>query len=151
MKNLSLIPEYLTNNILDRILLGGIKMINKIGKITLYVDNQEEAKAFWVEKLNFIVKFEKEMGPNMKWIEVGPSESEFTTFILYDKTLMKSQNPDANLEHPSIILSTIDIESAYDKMKNNGVEVGMMMNMPYGKMFPFKDQDGNEYLVREDK
>ncbi len=27
----------------------GIVMINKIGKITLYVNNQEDAKLFWTE------------------------------------------------------------------------------------------------------
>ncbi|MRZ28154.1 VOC family protein, partial [Paeniclostridium sordellii] len=26
-------------------------MINKIGKITIYVENQEEAKRFWIEKM----------------------------------------------------------------------------------------------------
>lgn len=41
-------------------------MINKIGKITLYVNNQKEAKSFWIEKLGFVVKFEQSMGPNMK-------------------------------------------------------------------------------------
>lgn len=125
-------------------------MINKIAKITLYVNNQEDAKKFWTEKLNFAVKSEQPMGPNMKWIEVGPSESEFTTFILYDKNLMKMQNPSTNVSHPSIILSTTDIENAYNKMKANAVEVGEIMNMPYGKMLSFKDQDGNEYLLRED-
>ncbi|MBI6874439.1 VOC family protein [Clostridium aciditolerans] len=125
-------------------------MINKIGKITLYVNNQDEAKKFWTEKLNFVVKFEQPMGPNMKWLEVGPSEGEFTTFVLYDKNLMMAQNPATNVSHPSIILSTTDIENAYNKMKENGVEVGDLMNMPYGKMFSFKDQDGNEYLLRED-
>lgn len=125
-------------------------MINKIGKITLYVNNQDEAKKFWTEKLNFVVKFEQAMGPTMKWIEVGPSQSEFTTFVLYDKNLMKVQNPSANVSHPSIILSTTDIENAYNKMKVNGVDVGEFMNMPYGRMFSFKDQDGNEYLLRED-
>lgn len=126
-------------------------MINKIGKITLYVNNQEEAKKFWTEKLNFVVKFEQPMGPNMKWLEVGPSESEFTTFVLYDKNLMMKQNPATNVAHPSILLSTADIESAYNEMKDRGVEVGELMKMPYGKMFSFKDQDGNEYLLREDK
>jgi predicted enzyme related to lactoylglutathione lyase len=91
------------------------------------------------------------MGPNMKWLEVGPSESEFTTFILYDKDAMRSQNPSANVEHPSILLSTTDIESSYNQMKENGVEVGELMIMPYGKMFSFKDQDGNDYMLREDK
>ncbi len=126
-------------------------MINKIGKITLYVNNQDEAKKFWTEKLKFVVKSEQPMGPNMKWLEVGPSENEFATFVLYDKNLMKSQNPKTNVSHPSVILSTTDIETSYNELKSNGVEAGELMKMPYGKMFTFKDQDGNEYLLREDK
>lgn len=125
-------------------------MINKIGKITLYVNNQEEAKEFWTKKMNFVVKAENPMGPNMTWLEVGPSESEFTTFILYNRELMKTQNPEA-VAHPSIILSTDNIENTYEKMKENGVDVEDIMKMPYGSMFSFKDQDGNKYLVREDK
>ena len=126
-------------------------MINKIGKITIYVNNQEEAKRFWTEKAGFIVKFEQPMGPSMKWLEVGPSEDEFTTFILYDKNLMKSQNPNMNLGHPSIILSTSNVKKAHEMLIGNGVVVTDIITMPYGKMFTFKDQDGNEYLLREDK
>ncbi|MBB6713882.1 VOC family protein [Clostridium gasigenes] len=125
-------------------------MINNIGKITLYVNNQDEAKKFWVEKLNFVVKFEQQMGPAMKWLEVGPSENEFTTFVLYDKNMMAAQNPKINLGHPSIILSTNDIDRTYDELKENNVEVGELMKMPYGSMFKFNDQDGNEYLIRQD-
>jgi len=126
-------------------------MINRIGKITIYVNNQEEAKKFWVEKVNFVVKFEQAIGPSMKWLEVSPNNDELTTFIIYDKNLMIKQNPKTNVAHPSIILSTEDIENAYKKMKENTVEVGEIQVMPYGKMFSFKDQDGNEYLLREDK
>ncbi|SDO71898.1 hypothetical protein SAMN04488529_101205 [Clostridium gasigenes] len=125
-------------------------MINNIGKITLYVNNQDEAKKFWVEKLNFVVKFEQQMGPAMKWLEVAPSENEFTTFVLYDKNMMAAQNPKINLGHPSIILSTNDIDKTYDELKENNVEVGELMKMPYGSMFKFNDQDGNEYLIRQD-
>lgn len=126
-------------------------MINKIGKITIYVNNQEEAKEFWTKKMNFVVKLEQPMGPNMKWLEVGPSEDSFTTFVIYEKNLMLAQNPQANVCHPNIILSTDDIESTYNEMKTNEVEVGEIMKMPYGSMFKFKDMDGNDYLVREDK
>ena len=126
-------------------------MINKIGKITIYVNNQEEAKEFWTKKMNFVVKLEQPMGPNMKWLEVGPSEDSFTTFVIYEKNLMLAQNPQANVGHPNIILSTDDIESTYNEMKTNDVEVGEIMKMPYGSMFKFKDMDGNDYLVREDK
>ena len=126
-------------------------MINKIGKITISVNNQEEAKEFWTKKMNFVVKLEQPMGPNMKWLEVGPSEDSFTTFVIYEKNLMLAQNPQANVGHPNIILSTDDIESTYNEMKTNEVEVGEIMKMPYGSMFKFKDMDGNDYLVREDK
>ena len=126
-------------------------MINNIGKITLYFENQDEAKDFWVKKLNFVVKLEQEMGPGMKWIEVAPNKESLTTFIIYDKNMMKAQNPAVNVEHPSILLSTNDIDKAYVDMKNNSVEVGELMNMPYGKMFSFKDLENNDYMIREDK
>lgn len=126
-------------------------MINKIGKITLYVNNKEQAKEFWTNKLGFVVKFEQQMGPNMKWLEVGPSEIEFTTFVLYEKGLMKSQNPNINIGHTSVILSTSDIDATYKELKEKEVEVGELMKMSYGSMFSFKDQDGNEFLIREDR
>ena len=70
--------------------------------------------------------------------------------MLYNKNLMMTQNPSANVSHPNIILSTTDIENVYNEMKANNVEVGEMMKMPYGSMFSFKDQDGNQYLLRQD-
>jgi predicted enzyme related to lactoylglutathione lyase len=125
-------------------------MINKIGKITVYVNDQEEAKDFWLHKVGFILKLEQPMGPNAKWIEVGPSEDESTTLVLYSKAAMEQQNPSA-VAHPSILFSTTDIETAYENMKQNGVAVEEMLRMPFGTMFSFKDQDGNGYLLREDK
>ena len=126
-------------------------MINKIGKVTIYVNNQEAAKTFWTKKLGFVVKVEQPMGPSMTWLEVGPNENEFTSFVLYDKNTMKQQNPNANIEHPSILLSTTDIDKSYKEMQERGVEVGKLMKFPYGSMFSFKDNEGNEYLLREDK
>ncbi len=125
-------------------------MINKIGKITIYVNNQDEAKEFWTKKINFIFKLEQPMGPNMNWLEVGPNKEEFTSFVIYEKQLMLNQNPEANISHPNIILSTEDIETTYAELKANGVELGELIIMPYGKIFNFRDQDGNNYLVRED-
>ena len=108
-------------------------MINNIGKITLYVNNQEEAKEFWTKKMKFVVKLEQPMGPNMTWLEVGPSEEAFTTFIIYEKNLMSAQNPQANVLHPNVILSTNDIEETYNEIKSNDIETTEIMKMPYGR------------------
>ncbi|MCK6258987.1 VOC family protein [Fictibacillus sp. KIGAM418] len=125
-------------------------MINKIGKITVYVQDQEQAKDFWLNKMNFVLKADQPMGPDASWIEVGPSDDEFTTLVLYSKEAMEQHKP-SKVAHPSVLFSTTDIESAYEEMKQRGVEVDEMLRLPFGNMFSFKDQDGNDYLLREDK
>src|SRR4051812_1148504 len=113
-----------------------ITMINKIGKVTVYVEDQEQAKDFWINKLGFVLKFEQQMGPSAYWIEVGPSDNEFTNLVLYSKPSMERHEP-SKVSHPSILFSTTDIETAYEKMKQNEVNVGKMLKMPYGSMFTF--------------
>lgn len=121
----------------------------KIAKITVYVNDQQQAIEFWVNKAGFVLKGKQPIGEDAFWIEVAPNEHEFTSLVLYSKPLMEKQKP-SNVAHPSIMFSTTDIESAYENMKNNGVEVDELMRMPYGAMFTFKDQDGNAYVLRED-
>lgn len=121
----------------------------QIGKITIYVEDQEQAKDFWINKVGFVLKFEQPMGPGMAWIEVGP-ENDFATLVLYSKALMKKQKPE-NVAHPTLLFSTPNIEETYERLKNNGVKVDELQKFPYGSMFTFYDQDGNQYLLREDK
>lgn len=121
-----------------------------LSKVTLYVNNQEEAKAFWLEKMGFKVVLENEMGPGFTWLEVGNEEAN-TSLVLYNKEMMKQQNPSVSVECPSLLFSTTDIDSEYDRMKEAGVKVDELMKMPYGSMFTFYDQDGNNFILREDK
>src|SRR3954454_11628560 len=87
---------------LDNNRKGGLAMINKIGKVTVYVNDQEEAKDFWLNKVGFFLKMEQQMGPDFSWIEVGPSEDEVTNLVLYSKAAMEQHNP-AKVAHPSIL------------------------------------------------
>ena len=128
-----------------------ICLINKIFKITIYVNNQEEAKKFWVDKMGFEVRREENMMGQHKWLEVSPKDDDSTTFVLYDKNLMKSQNSSINVGHTSVMLYTKDIEKSYSDMKSIGIVVGEIMNYPYGKMYNFFDNDGNTYLLYSDK
>ena len=57
-------------------------MINKVAKVTVYVNNQDEAKKFWTEKLNFVTKIDATEGP-LRWIEVAPQESEWVTIVYH--------------------------------------------------------------------
>ncbi|RDY28543.1 VOC family protein [Romboutsia weinsteinii] len=125
-------------------------MIHRIAKTTIYVNNQDEAKQFWTEKLNFVTKIDATEGP-LRWIEIAPQDSEWVTIVLYDKNLMKEQCPSANADYKTVVLSTEDLDNAYNQMKAKDVEVTDIVTMPYARLFTFKDQDGNEYILREDK
>ena len=118
----------------------------KLDKVTLYVKSQEEAKKFWIDKVGFVLTFEQQMAPGMTWIEVAPQAGQ-PSLVLYSKEAMQKMNP-AMVSHPSIIFEAADVEKTHREMKAKGVDVADLQIMPYGKMFQFKDQDGNMYLVR---
>ncbi len=122
-------------------------MITRLNKVTVYVKSQEEAKKFWIDKVGFVLSFEQQMGPNMKWIEVSPKGQNLTSLVLYSKEAMQQQNP-GMVAHPSVMFATDDIRSTWKDLKARGVDVADIQVLPYGKMFNFKDNDGNPYLVR---
>jgi lactoylglutathione lyase len=134
---------------LNEILPKGTIMITKIEKVTIYVESQEEAISFWTEKMGFVLTFEQPMGPNARWIEVSPTgDTNLTSLVLYSKPMMLQQSPET-VSHPSIIFATTDIEALWETLSANEVEISEIQQLPFGKMFDFKDNDGNPYMVRE--
>jgi lactoylglutathione lyase len=51
-------------------------MIRKIATATVYVEDQTKAVEFWTKQVGFKIKREKAMGPEARWIEVGPADAE---------------------------------------------------------------------------
>ncbi len=124
-------------------------MVDAIRKITLYVHDPERAKSFWVEQCHFVVVADERMGP-VRWLEVAPSETALTSFVLYDKALMEQQDDGICTGHPSVILSTDIAARTYEQMKADDVEVGNLQQLPYGTMFTFRDPEGHPFLVRQE-
>ena len=126
-------------------------MIERIDSIALYVNDQEKAKRFWVEKLGFKVKADEELGPNDRYVEVAPWGDDKTSFVLYNKKNVSKKNPTINSGHPTLLFRTDNVDKMYIQLREHDVRVGELMDLPYGRMFSFKDQDGNSYIVRKDK
>lgn len=124
-------------------------MITNISRVTVFVDDQEQAKEFWVKKMGFHVVDEQKMEQG-QWLEVAPPNSAIR-LVLYDKELMKKQNPQAIITHPSLILSTLHLGNTHKTLKEREVEIDEIITMPYGSMCTFYDPDGNAYMLREDK
>ncbi|WP_338450160.1 VOC family protein [Niallia oryzisoli] len=123
-------------------------MIDIVGQIMLYVDNQEESLKFWTEKAGFTLISEEEGGP-MKWYVVAPSKDAQTSIVLHNKELVAKMSPGVNLETPSLMFFTKDIERLYQDFKAKQITVGDMVEMPGGRVFNFADHEENYFAVME--
>jgi lactoylglutathione lyase len=119
-------------------------MIKQIATVAVYVEDQQKAKTFWSEKVGFDIIAEL-MGPNAFWLEVAPKGDE-SRLVIYPKSMMK----DSEFRKASIVFQCDNIASTYETMNSNGVEfLGEPQTMQWGTFLSFKDEDGNEYLLRQ--
>lgn len=126
-------------------------MINRIGQVMLYVNDQDQAVQFWTEKVGFIVVSEDNNGHGMKWIEIAPAQGAQTSFVLHNKQLIAEMQPELNLGTPSIMLFSDDLDALYEDFKNKGITVGDVVTMPGARVFNFADDENNYFAVMERK
>lgn len=124
-------------------------MINKVGQIMVYVNNQDEAVNFWKEKVGFTVISEENNGQGMRWIEIAPSNDVETSIILHNKELIAKMQPELNLGTPSLLFFTDNLDKLHNNLKNKNVTVGEIVNMPSGRVFNFADSEKNYFAVME--
>lgn len=126
-------------------------MINIVGQIMLYVNNQDEAVNFWTEKVGFRVISEQDNGQGMRWIEIAPTDAAETSIVLHNKKLIAKMQPELNLGTPSLMFFTKNFEELHRDLSNKNVTVGEIVNMPSGRVFNFADSENNYFAVMEKK
>lgn len=124
-------------------------MINKVGQIMLYVNNQDEAKEFWTEKVGFSVISEEDNGQGMRWIEIAPTKEAETSIILHNKELVAKMQSGLYLGTPSLLFFSKEFDKLYNDLLNKNVTVGEIVNMPSGRVFNFADSENNYFAVME--
>lgn len=122
-------------------------MINKLGQIMLYVNNQEESKVFWTEKLGFEVVLDETNGP-MRFIELAPKGAA-TSIVLHNKELIAQMNPEMNLGTPSLMFFSDNFDQLNRDLKDKNVTVGEIVEIPGGRVFNFADSENNYFAVME--
>ncbi|RHW35857.1 VOC family protein [Lysinibacillus yapensis] len=123
-------------------------MIERIGQVMLYVDDQEKAVKFWTEKVGFQLRSEHN-GDGMQWFEIAPNEDAQTTFVLHNKEFVAKMSPELNLGTPSIMFYVENLENLYGNLKEKNVTVGEIVQIPGGKVFNFADDEGQYFAVME--
>ena len=119
----------------------------KLGQVMLYVNDQEQAKVFWTEKLDFEVISDVDNG--LRIITIAPTDDDRLSIVLHDKKKIQEMSPELNLGPPSLMFYADHVEDLYEEYKGKGITVGELVSMGFAKIFNFADNEGNYFAVTE--
>ncbi len=124
-------------------------MINRVGTVSIFVEDQDRAKAFYTEKLGMDCTADNEMWPgaDARWLCVAPPGAE-TQIVLYKF--------DENWEHyretfgksQSLTLECENIDETYRVYKERGVQfLGEPETQFWGRFVLMVDSEGNSLIL----
>lgn len=124
-------------------------MIDKFGRVMVYVENPRAVADFWIEIIGFK---EIEVGngeTGVLSVEIAPNDHSDTNIVLFDRDFVAKNSPIVNLGSPSILFSTFDIQEMRRNLVEKGVQCGEIMEFGGMTTFNFSDIEGNYFAVRE--
>lgn len=135
----------------------------KIANAHLWVHDQEEALAFYTEKLGMEVRSDvtlPEMG-DFRWLTVSPPGQEDVAIVLMaipgppmmdEATTRQVEDLTAKGFAGTVFLTTDDCRADYERLKARGVEfTEAPEERPYGIDSGFRDPSGNSLRLTEVK
>jgi catechol 2,3-dioxygenase-like lactoylglutathione lyase family enzyme len=133
----------------------------KIATTQVWVHDQDEALAFYTEKLGMEVRADvtmAEMG-DFRWLTVSPPGQEDVTIVLMavpgppvfdEETANAIRELTAKGGASGIFLITEDVRAEYETLKSRGVEfTEAPEERPYGIDCGFRDPSGNHFRLTQ--
>jgi len=127
----------------------------RIANAQLWVHDQDEALAFYTEKLGMEVRSDvtlPELG-DFRWLTVGPAGQEDFSIVLMaipgqpvmdEQTAGEVKNLMSKGFAGTVFLTTDDVRGDYEELKGRGVEfTDELEERPYGIDSGFRDPSGN--------
>lgn len=135
----------------------------RISTAQVWVHDQDEALAFYTEKLGMEVRSDvtlPEMG-GFRWLTVGPPGQEDVSIVLMaipgppvlnDETADEIRSLMAKGFAGTVFLTTDDCRASYEELKARGVEFSEEPEeRPYGIDSGFHDPSGNSFRLTQVK
>ena len=118
--------------------------ISQIGTVMVPVSDQDQALAFYTDKLGFETRADIPFGHGDRWVEVAPAGAATTI------ALVLPREGEATGIETRVGFTSEDIDADHSDLRERGVDVDaevMRMGDPVPPMFFFRDQDGNRLLA----
>jgi catechol 2,3-dioxygenase-like lactoylglutathione lyase family enzyme len=132
-------------------------MSQGVEMVGLYVRDQDEAVAFYVEKLGFKIHTDAKNG-TYRWLTVQhPDQPSFQLGLFVPEQPMLDAATAKTLREllakgalPPLVMAVDDCRAAYDRMKARGVEFTQEPTERYGNVdASFRDPSGNGWKLMQ--
>ena len=135
-------------------------MLKQITTVNVWVHDQDEALAFYTEKLGMELRDDvtvPEMG-NFRWLTVGIPGQDVSIVLMAvpgapvfdDETREQLRVVVAKGAAGGLFFSTEDVRAAYEELKAKGVEFSQEpVEQPYGIDAGFRDPSGNQMRMTQ--
>src|SRR3954454_2349905 len=132
----------------------------EIATTRVWVNDQDEALAFYTDKLGMEVQSDvtmPEMG-NFRWLTVAPKGQDVAIVLMAvpgapvidDATAQQVRELTAKGFAGTVFLTTDDVRADYEALKSRGVEfVDELEERPYGIDCGFRDPSGNHFRLTQ--
>jgi catechol 2,3-dioxygenase-like lactoylglutathione lyase family enzyme len=134
-------------------------MITNVSLLTVWVADQDEAKAFYIDKLGFVEGTDITMGDGYRWLTVAhPDHPELQLTLMRpgppldeeDAAVFQRMMDKGSL--PAVGLATDDCRNTHEELVAKGVEfVQEPADRPYGVEAIMRDNSGNWLVLVEQK
>jgi catechol 2,3-dioxygenase-like lactoylglutathione lyase family enzyme len=136
-------------------------MLKQLTNVQVWVHDQDEALAFYTEKLGLELREDvtvEELG-NFRWLSVGVPGQEDVSITLMavpgppvfdEDTRSKIQELMARGAAGGLFFATDDVQASYEELKGRGVEFQQEpTEQPYGVDAGFRDPSGNNMRMAQ--
>ena len=133
-------------------------MLNQLANVQVWVHDQDEALAFYTDKLGFEVREDvtvPELG-NFRWLSVGVPGQDVAIVLMAvpgapvfdDETRQQILDLLAKGAAGGLFFTTEDCRASYEELAGRGVEFTQEpTERPYGVDAGFRDPSGNQFRM----
>ena len=132
-----------------------------LSTVQLWVEDQDEALAFYTRKVGWVVRSDQTMPQlgNFRWLAVGPRDQPDISVVLMavppvpvmdEQTAAQVRELTRKGFAGTLFLTTSDCQAAYRELSGRGVEfLGPPEQQPFGIDAAFRDPSGNYVHVTQ--
>jgi catechol 2,3-dioxygenase-like lactoylglutathione lyase family enzyme len=120
----------------------------RVLRVTVRVQDQEEALRFYTHKLGFEKRGDRSIGAHRRWVTVAPKDDQVLELVLQPSDWFEEEESQRHSElvgkDPTIVFEVDDCRATYEQLRAQGVEFSLPPTaMGYSIEADGKDLYGN--------